>query len=190
MDPLDTAILLASLEARGSRRPIAVNTLKELAAANPGKPAPVEALAWMELGGPNPTSAIEPFHRALELGTRDASLCFTIATTLQASMPEADYLAALRRAAELDPAFSHAQEQLAVYAFNHHDYPEAIARLRAVKKLERSNAFVYWHMLAAASYQTGNYAEAKSAAARLQQYAATADQKRIAEELSKLVNSR
>jgi hypothetical protein len=171
LDPVDMTVLLAGLEARGPRRPLAVKTLEELAAEHPDKLAPVEALAWIQLSGSDARAAVEPFRKALALGTRDGNLCLTFASKLRAAVPDADYVAALRRAAELDPASSQVQEALAAHAFDAHDYAEVVAHLHQVKKLEKSNAFQYYRMLSAAESQLGHTAEAKAAAARAEQFA-------------------
>jgi hypothetical protein len=190
VDPVETGVLLANLEARSLRYAPAIKSLQELMAANPQRLEPVEMLAWIQLNGSAPVAAIAPFRRALQMGTRDATLCYEFAVKLNAVIPDSDYVAALRRASEIDPALAPAQEQLAAHAFNHHDYPETLSRLHAIKKLERSNAFPYWHMLSAAALQTGDIPEAKSAAANAAKYAVTGDQKRSLEELQKLLSAR
>ena len=106
---------------------------------------------------------------------------------LRDNLPVADYLAALRRAAQIDPGFSAAQQLLAVYAFNTQDYPEAVTRLHQVKKLDRAQAFMYYRALSFAAFQTGNRDEAKSAAARALQYASTDEEHRLIDELTRLV---
>jgi tetratricopeptide (TPR) repeat protein len=182
-DPVDIAVLLAGIEARGPQHDDAVATLEKLAKDNPGKTSPLEALAWIYLTGPHPQFAIAPFQQAVAAGTRDAVLCFSYAVKLRASIPDYDYVAALRRVAEIDPQMSEAQELLADHAFDNHDYAETVRRLHLVKKLERSQAFNYYRMLAHAAFETGDTVEAKSAAERAQQYAATAEERRMAEEL-------
>jgi hypothetical protein len=190
VDPVEMGVLLASIQARGPARPLAIKALGELSAANPQRREPVETLAWLELNGPEPSSALVPFRKALERGTRDANLCFQFAVKLHELIPETDYVAALRRAVEIDPGFSQAQEQLAAYAYLKRDYPETLARLHAIKKLERANAFAYWHMLSMAALQTGNLPEAKSAAVKAAQYSATSEQKQLIEALQRRLESR
>jgi len=186
-DPLEIAVLLAGIQSHGTRRDEAIKTMETLAKNNPGKSAPLDALAWLYLTGPNPQAAAPSFRQALESGTRDAGLCFTYAVKLRASIPEADYLAALRRATAIDPEFSAAQQLLAVYAFNTRDYPEAVTRLHLVKKLDRAHACMYYRALSFAAFQIGNKEEAKSAAARAQQYASTAEEHRLADEVTRYV---
>ena len=190
VDPVQTGVLLATLEARSTDNAPAIKSLQELMAENPQRLEPVETLAWIQLNGAAPVAAIAPFRRALQMGTRDATLCYEFAVKLNTVIPDSDYVAALHRAAEIDPGLAPAQEQLAAHAFNHHDYPETLARLHAIKKLERSNAFPYWQMLSAAALQTGNVQEAKSAAANAAKYAVTADEKRRLEQLQKLLSAR
>jgi len=187
VDPIVIAVLLAGIEARGPRREDALQTLQQLARANPGKLLPIESLAWVQLNGPDPKTAIEPFRQALAEGTRDANLCFQFAVRLRSAIPESDYVAAVRRAAEIDPAFSAAQQQLAAHAFNSHDYAEAVRRLHLVRKLERSHAFAYYRALSFAAFQTGDLEEARSAAGRARQYAANPVEKGQADEMMKFV---
>jgi tetratricopeptide (TPR) repeat protein len=184
-DPVETALVLAGIEAHGPRRDAAIKAMEELAKANPDNPAPLESLAWTQLTGPNPQLASEPFQRALQAGTRNSFLCFNYAVKLRASIADSDYLAALRRAAEIDPQFSPAQELLAEYALKNHDYAEAVARLHLVKKLGRSQASAYYRALSFATFQIGNQQEAKSAALKAQQYASTAEEHRLADELAR-----
>jgi len=188
-DQVDVAVMLAAIEIRGPRRQEAVNKLQELTDANPTKLAPLEALAWIRLAGNDPQATVTSFLRALEAGTRDPNLCFQFAIKMRAVIPDTDYVAALRRAVEIDPGFSAAQKELGAYAFNKHDYAEAVTRLHLVKKLERKDAFTYYRALAFAAFQTGDLKEAKSAATRTQEFAVTAEEKRQAEEMVRFVNS-
>jgi hypothetical protein len=71
---------------------------------------------------------------------------------------------------------------------NTHDYPEAVTRLHLVKKLDRSSASAYYRALSFASFQIGNATEAKSAAERALQHAATPEDRRLAAELTNYIN--
>ena len=188
VDALKTAVMLAGIQAHGQHRAEAIKTLEKLAQENPKQPLPYEALAWIQLGGSSPQAAIEPFQRALEFGTRDASLCLTFAIQARPSIPAFDYLAALRRATEIDSNLSAAQKLLAAYYFNHQDYAQAVARLHQVKKLERGQAFAYYSALSVAAFKIGNSEEAKSAASRAQEHALTAEERRKATELWQYVS--
>jgi tetratricopeptide (TPR) repeat protein len=186
-DPFETKVMLAGIEALGSHRDRGLRTLEMLAESNPGRPEPFEEMAWAHLASTSPQSAIAPFRLAIEAGTHDADLCFRYAVGLRAIIPEADYLAALRRATEIDPGNSAAQQILAVHAFNSRDYPEAVKRLHLVKKLDRANAFTYYRLLSYAAFQTGQTDEAKSAAKRAQQYASTDEEHRFADQIASYV---
>ena len=188
VDPLEIAVLLTWLEFSGPHHQEGLQHLEELAKAYPEKLAPLNALAWVRLGGPDRPAAITAFRRAFEAGTRDANLCFQFAMKMRTWIPDADFVAALRRAAEIDPAFSAAQEQLAAYAFDSHDYAEAVTRLHLVKKVDHAGAFVYYRALAIAAFQIGEVGEAKVAAARAQQYAVAQEDKQKAQELLNYVN--
>jgi tetratricopeptide (TPR) repeat protein len=188
-DPLDVAVVLAGIEARGPNRQEGLKTLDELVRANPNKLAPLETLALSQLAGPEPQAAVVPFLRALEAGTRDASLCYQFAIKLRTLIPDTDYVAALRRATEIDPDFSAAQQQLAAHAFNARDYTEAVKRFHLVKKLDRPQAFKYYQALSFAAYQIGDMGEAKSAAVRAREYAVAPEDKQVADLMVQYLNS-
>jgi tetratricopeptide (TPR) repeat protein len=187
-DPLETAVLVAGIQSHGPHRDEAIKTLEKLAKDNPGKPAPLESLAWFYLSGPEPQLALPFFRQAFESGTRDAGLCFAYAVKFRESIPEAEYVAALRRATELEPELSGAQQLLAAYAFNTKDYPEAVTRLHLMKKLERAQACTYYRALSYAAFQIGNKVEARTAADRAQQYASTDEEHRLADEIIRYVS--
>jgi hypothetical protein len=188
LDPVDMAVILAMVQVRGPQRQAALATLAELSKANPERPGPDEALAWIRLAGPEPQTAVPSFLRALEAGTRDANLCFQFAVKLRAVITETDYVAALQRAAEIDPGFSAAQQLLAAHAFNSHDYAEAVKRFHLVKKLDRKEAFKYYRALSFAAFQIGDLTEARSAAARTQEYAVAPEDRQLADEMLRYVN--
>jgi Flp pilus assembly protein TadD len=189
LDQLGFAVLLASIEARGPYRHEAIVALEDLAKANPGSPAPLEALTRAQLAGSDVASAIVPFRRAVEAGTHDSELCIEYAVRLRGKIPDADYVAALRLAGEINPENPDIQQLLAAAAFDARDYKEAVNRLHQVKKLERSQAFSYYRVLAFAEFQIGDVTEAKSAANRAQQYAVSPEDKRLADELQRIVNA-
>ena len=188
VDPVNIEVVLAGLEALGAHRPDALKKLQELAQENPTNPAPLEAMSGIEADSKDFQAAGAALHHALDAGTHNAVFCLQMALRLRGSLPDADYVAALQRAAELEPGLSPAQQLLAEHAFNSHDYAEAVKRLHLVKKLERANAFAYYRMLSLSAVQTGDQAEARSAAARIQQYASSAEEKRMAEDIVKFVN--
>jgi len=189
VDQVNLGVLLAAIEVRGPKRQDAINKLQELIDANPGNLTPLEVLAWIRLAGNDAQAAVTSFLRAFEAGTRDPNLCFQFAIKMRPVIPDSDYVAALRRAVEIDPSFPAAQMQLAAYAFNKHDYAEAVTRLHLVKKLERKEAFMYYRALTIAAFQTGDLKEARSSATRTQQYAVSPDEKKLADEMVKYVNS-
>ena len=189
MDSVDIEVMLGQLEARGPHRLDGLKALEDLARENPGKPGPLEAIVSIQLGSPDPQAAIAPFRQAMEAGTRDAPLCYLFAVKMRTRIPDADFVAALRRATEVDPGFAAAQQELAAHAFDSHDYAEAVTRLHLVKKLERANAFVYYHILSVSAFETGNVVEAKSAATKAQQFAVTPEEKKLADAVFQYVNS-
>jgi hypothetical protein len=188
VDAVDVAVLLAGVEARGPSREEARKTLKQLAEANPERLSPLEALAWVDLAGPDQEAGLAAFRHAFKAGTQDANLCFSFAAKMRDAIPDAEYVAALRRVTEINPGFSTAQQLLAAHAFNAKNYGEAVTRLHLVKKLDRVNAFQYYRALSFAAFQIGDKVEAKAAAARAKQYAVAPEDHRQAEEMLRYVN--
>jgi len=92
-NPFDTAVLMAGIQTPDPIPTKLSRTWKKLAKTNPGKPGPLEYLAWIRLASANPQSAIAPFREALEAGTRDANLCLYYAARLHTFIPEAEYVA-------------------------------------------------------------------------------------------------
>jgi hypothetical protein len=185
-DPKEITLILAELQYGGPKHEDAVRTLRSLCLGPGGNLRACETLAWLSLGQ-HPQEAVEPFRRAMELKTQDAGLCRAFAVRLGQS-GGADSVAALRRAAEIEPENFDTQERLAAYAILQKDYAEAFLRLRLVKKLDKSHAFAYYNALAFSAYQIGKVEEAKTAAARVRQYAATAQEQAVGEQLWNYVN--
>ena len=126
-DPLEIGVFLAGIEACGPHRHEALITLEDLAKANPGKPAPIEALALAATGRSESgigCGAVSASGRSRD--TRCEISASSMRSELRNSLSEADYVAALRLATEIDPVPSAAQQQLAAHAFNAHcDYAES-----------------------------------------------------------------
>ena len=186
-DPLETAVLLAGIQIPRTHRERGDRDDAKTGESQSRKTRAARVSGLAHLGGPDPQSAMPFFRQALEAGTRDANLCFSYAVMLRGSIPETEYLAALRRATAINPDFSAAQQLLGAYAFNSRDYPEAVTRLHQVKKLDRAQAFMYYRALSYAAFQIGNQEEARSAAARAQQYASTAEEHQFADEITRYV---
>ncbi len=188
VDLVDFEVLLAGIEARGPNRQEGIQHLEELAKANPGDLAPIESLARVQLGSPDHLASISAFRRAVEAGTRDANLCYQFATRLRAWIPDAEYVAALQRAAGHRSWFlcGARKNQLRMRS-TPVTHGRRVRRFRMVKKMDRSRAFMYYRALAFASFQIGNSGDAKTAAARAQEYAVTPEEKRLADDLLKFV---
>ena len=186
-DPTEITLILAEVQYGGPKHEDSVSTLRSLCLVGHGNLRACETLAWLSLAQ-HPQEAVDPFRRALELKTQDAVLCREFAARLGQAGSDADAIAALRRAAEIAPENSDTEERLAAYAMLHKDYAEAFLRLRLVKKLDKSHAFAYYKALAFSAYQIGKVEEAKTAAARVRQYASNAQEQAIGEQLWSYVN--
>lgn len=160
---------------------------QRLAAENPKAREPEEGLTWIALREHKNPEAARHFARAGELGSRDAKLYYYAAARLHGELSDADFVAALRKAAELDPANYDAQRWLASIAMNALDYKEAVFRLKQVKKVDRKDAFPYFHALAYASFELNDPAGAKLAAERMRKFADTPEQIAQSEQLAALI---
>jgi tetratricopeptide (TPR) repeat protein len=186
-DPTEITLILAELQYGGPKHEDSVRTLRSLCLGDRGNLRACETLAWLSLAQ-HPQEAVEPFRRAMELKTQDAGLCRAFAVQLGQAGSDAVAIAALQWAAEIAPEDADTQERLAALAMLHKDYAEAFLRLRLVKKLDKSHAFAYYNALAFSAYQIGKVEEAKTAAARVRQYASTAQEQAVGEQLWSYVN--
>ena len=97
--------------------------------------------------------------------------------------PEDETRGALERAVALKPDFDDARYQLALLELNAGHFDETIAQLRALKSIAPKRAFQYWSTLSYALEAVGKNDEAKQAANRAKEYAATPAERARAERL-------
>jgi tetratricopeptide (TPR) repeat protein len=116
--------------------------------------------------------------RAIQLGVKDASLCYRYAALASmAGIPEAEIRPALETAVALNPDFDDARYLLAIAEKNTGDYEQALRNFRAMRNVAPARAFAWWSAVADTLNQLDRREEAKAAAAEAARHAATAEER-------------
>lgn len=156
-----------------------------LADERPGNATVAAALGSIAVRKGDPAAARIQFKLAMQLGTRDARLCYRYATLAEdAGLPADEIADALRRAIELKPNFDDARYRLGVLENNRGQYDAAIAQFRAMRNIPGERAYGYWTAMATALTETDDREEAKKAAAKAMLAAANAEQRTFASQLA------
>lgn len=128
--------------------------------------------------------AREQWKRALQLGIRDAMLCYEYAILAEdAGVPADEIGAALRRAIELKPDLDDARYKLGLLESNRGHYAAALDQFRAMRPVAAGRAYGYWMAMAAALTEMDQREEAKTAAGQALSYAANAEERASASRL-------
>jgi len=118
--------------------------------------------------------------RAIELGSRDASLYFEYAMLEHESgRPDSEWL---RKTVAVDPGFADAQFLLGVRETDDGDYPSAIEHLRAATRVRPARS-TYWHALGYAQAKSGARQDAIVSARRAIASAETGQEEQMARAL-------
>ena len=148
------------------------------------------AETWAGLGAvaaarKQPDEARKLWKRAVDLGLKDAAICFRYAELLDSdSSRREDRRAALQRAVALRPDFDDARWILALLEQNSNRPEAALAQLQAIQEIVPARAFAYWCAMADALTAMGRGDEAKAAADRAAARAATAEERAYAARLA------
>jgi tetratricopeptide (TPR) repeat protein len=143
------------------------------------------ALALIALHNGNQISAREEWQRAMQIGVRDASICYRFAVSAEdASLPTADIRAALERAIALAPNFDDARYKLALLQNIAGNYTAALTQLRAMRSVPPERAYAYWTVMASALTDADEREAAKNAAENAMRYATTSEQRVSASSLA------
>jgi tetratricopeptide (TPR) repeat protein len=130
-------------------------------------------------------TARREWKRAIDLGIKDASLCYRYAILAEdASVPSDEVRQALQRAVDLQPDYDDARYKLALLEKNAGHYDTAAKHLLAMRKIAPARAFGYWNGLADALNELGRREEAQSAASRAATFAITPAEKALAAQLA------
>ncbi len=148
------------------------------------------ALALIAIRRADLDSARRYWKSAMANGVTDAALCYEFAIRLGgAGVPEEETRSALERAVALNAEFDDARYQLALLELNAGHFDQTIAQFRALKSITPNRAFQYWATLSYALEAVGKNDEAKQAADRAKECAATPGERARAERLIYTANT-
>ena len=187
LSPFDARVMLADLRLAGGDVAAAATAFRELAAERRDSPEVHAGLGAVALKQGNAGEAVNEWKRALELGIADADLCFRYATLAdERGLPARE---ALLRALALRPEFDDARYKLALVEKNAGHVAEAVAQLRAMHHVGEKRAFAYWLTMADAYLELDRRAEAKEAAGKARQHAASLAERDRALEIAWLADT-
>jgi tetratricopeptide (TPR) repeat protein len=148
------------------------------------------ALALIELHQHDLKTARQSWQTAVGRGVQDAALCYRYAVLANtAGLPEAEIRSALERAVAVQPDFDNALYMLAHLDNNADRYESAVAHLRAMRAIAPARQFAYWAAMAYALGELGRRDEAKAAAGRAAEHAATDEERARAAQLAEIAET-
>jgi hypothetical protein len=123
--------------------------------------------------------------RAIDQGVTDTGLCYRYAVLASAAGLQDDEIRpVLERVVALKPDHDDARFSLALLEKNAGRHEEALEQLRAMRSVAPARAYHYWSAMADALNQLGRREEAKAAARRAGEHAASAEERAHAARLS------
>jgi tetratricopeptide (TPR) repeat protein len=157
----------------------------ELARQHPANAMVAAALGNTAFRKGDRSRAREQWKQAMQLGIRDAMLCYQYAILADdAGVPADEISQILQRAIELKPEFDNARYKLGLLENNRGQYAEALEQFRAMRSVFAGRAYAYWAAVATALTETDQRQEAKEAAAKAMAYATNADERASASQLA------
>jgi Flp pilus assembly protein TadD len=147
---LDAAVLLADLFTVSEKRSESGKLLEALVKAHPGSAEAEAALGYLSLQKSQDDIAATHFRRALELGLRNARLCFDLAMLRRDQRAaDAEVLDLLRRSVAMDPDLYESRYFLGHLAMVNGHASEALENLKRAADLQPNRPQV-WEELALA----------------------------------------
>ncbi len=190
VSPHASRALIAELLAASGDLRRAEERYRALVAEAPGDADAFAALGAIALRRGDLEGARREWRRAIELGVRDATLCYRYAALASmAGIADEEIRPALERALELKPDYDDARYDLALLEKNAGRYQSALAQLRAMRTVAPARAFAYWSAMADALNGLGQREEAKDAARQAMEHAATAEERVEAARLSYIADT-
>jgi tetratricopeptide (TPR) repeat protein len=187
----ESGMVLADLLALTHRAKEALSAYQQLAASNPDKPDVEESLGYLAWQSGDREAARGHFEKALAAGTKNARMCYDYAMLSRSgSDARKNALPAFQKALELKPDYTEARLQLGLTLVNTRNYPEAIAQLGQVRKVDPEQAQWYFPALAYAYLQTGDKEKARLNAEFAKKWAKTPQQLEHADALLAAIESK
>lgn len=163
---LDSALLLAKLFVVSEKRAEAGQFYRAIVKAHPQSGEAEAALGYLALAKSEDDSALEHFRRALELGVRNARLCYDLAMLRrQFGAEERQVWDLLQRSVEFDPRLFESRYFLGSFALERGRPAEAIENLKMAAVLQPNRTEV-WENLALAYFANKDRDGASDAASR------------------------
>ena len=163
---------------------------QELARAVPENADYPGSLAVIALHKRDWKGARQYWQRALDLGLEDADACYRYALLADsAGLAATDFRPALERAVAVRPDFDNAHYLLAHLDNNAGRYGSAVAHLAAMRTVSAERQFSYWAALSYALDELGRHEEAKTAAIRAREHAATSEERERAMQLAEIADT-
>lgn len=173
----ESGMLLADLLALRKETREALSAYEQLAKDNPDKADVEESLGYLAWQSGDKEAALGHFARALAVGTKNAQMCYDYAMLSRRGSDAAkNALPAFQKALDLKPDYAEARLQYGLMLVNTRNYPEAIAQLRQVKKVDAMQAQWLFPALAFAYLQTGDKEKARENAELAKKWAKTPQQ--------------
>jgi tetratricopeptide (TPR) repeat protein len=181
LSPTEADLALAELAVDTQKPDEAERIYRRLARGDPDSPEVQTGLGALALNKKQYDEARRHFERAIALGSTRADTHFEYAMLLRESGGStAEVAVRLRRAVELNPNFAEAHFLLGVMASNEKRYEEAVIHLEAAASIFPRQSY-FWHALAIAYHQLQRPDDARQAARRALQSAATQQEAEMAE---------
>jgi hypothetical protein len=170
----DSDLILADLLSMVRKPDQARQIYEQLAKDNPARPEAEEALGYLSWQANDANSARQHFARAFAAGSKNAQMCFDYAMLeARSSAPGDGVVPILRRAVELDPAFTEARLRLGVLLTSQERYAEAREQLHLIQKVNPDQAPGYFFALGYADYRTNHLDDARTNGALAKKWAKT-----------------
>ncbi len=173
----ESGIALADLLALTHKKDEAIAAYQELAKNYADKPDVEESLGYLAWEAHDHEAARGHFAKAVAAGTKNARMCFDYAMLARNGADAVkESLPAFQKALELKPDYAEARIQYGLMLVNARKYPEAIAQLNQVTKIDPEQAQWFFPALAFAYMQTGDKAKARDNAEAAKKWAKTPQQ--------------
>ncbi|MDQ6676276.1 MAG: tetratricopeptide repeat protein [Acidobacteriota bacterium] len=187
----DSALMSADLFAAINKPDRARAGYEALAARNPDRPEIPQSLGYLAWQKQDTEMARTQFEKAFAAGSKDPQLCFDLAMLeLQHGDADAKAAAALHRALELKPDYTDARLELGMAELKAGKYPDAIADLKRIQRIDPVRAGRYFNALAYAYAQTGDFPEARKQAEAAKKWDRADGEKEQTESLLRYLDAR
>jgi Flp pilus assembly protein TadD len=179
VDDVDVQLILLEIHNRPETLAQVRRSLEQLAEKNPTRPEPEVRLGYMALRQGSRDQAVRHFQKAFELNSQSPKMLFDYGRLAEPSAGAA----ALERLLTLEPDRVDVRIALAFCLLRDHQASKSLLALQPIKKVGKADAPLFFRALTYASLETGNREEAKAAARRLAEVAASEDDTRDAQRI-------